>query len=73
MDPSTGQVASGSTGNGSDPGVNPDVMGTVTDVAAYRQPDLASSLAPIVVLELLALIAIPPAVYAFMVRRRRMR
>jgi hypothetical protein len=48
-------------------------MGTVTDVAAYRQPDLASSLAPIVVLELLALIAIPPAVYAFMVRRRRMR
>ena len=70
MDPGTGQIVPG-TGGVTDPGVNPDVMGTVTDVAAYRPTDVVSSLAPVVVLELIALLAIPPAVYFFFLRRRK--
>ncbi len=66
VNPDTGQPQGGpdTAGSGS------DVVGTVTDVAAYRATDLAGSLAPVVVLELLALFALPPAVYFFWIRRR---
>jgi hypothetical protein len=51
--------------------VNVDAQGAITNVAAYRQPDLAGALAPVVVLELIALVALPPAVYYLWIRRRK--
>ncbi len=71
VDPGTGQIVPGTGGGVTDPGVNPDVMGTVTDVAAYRPTDVVSSLAPVVALELIALLALPPAVYFYFLRRRK--
>ncbi len=67
MNPDTGQVET--TGDGSV--TTTDVTGTVTEVAAYRSTDLKSTLAPVVALEVLALLAVPPAVYFFWIRRRR--
>jgi hypothetical protein len=64
----------GGTGGGTgigDPALNPDVTGTVVDVAAYRSPNLMSTLAPVVVLELLALVILPPLAYIFWSRRRK--
>ena len=62
-----GQVGNG----GGDPAVNVDAQGAITNVAAYREPDIAGSLAPVVVLELIALVALPPTVYFLWIRRRK--
>jgi hypothetical protein len=51
--------------------VSADAQGTVTEVAAYRSTDLKSALAPVVALEILAVVAVPPAVYFLWLRRRR--
>ena len=65
----TGQVddsgVTGGTGGGE------EVTGTVTEVAAYRATDVASAMAPVVALEIVALLAIPPAVYFLWIRRRK--
>ena len=67
VNPDTGQVET--SGDGSV--TTTDVTGTVTEVAAYRSTDLKSTLAPVVALEVLALLAVPPTVYFFWIRRRR--
>jgi len=67
INPDTGQPEQ--TGDGTV--TTTDVTGTVTEVAAYRSTDLKSTLAPVVALEVLALLAIPPAVYFFWIRRRK--
>jgi phosphate transport system substrate-binding protein len=56
---------SGGTGSGT------DVTGTVTEIAAYRATDLKSALAPVVAIELLALLVLPPAAYFLWIRRRK--
>jgi hypothetical protein len=67
VNPDTGQADGGSgTGNG---GV--EVVGAVTEIAAYRAADIQSALAPVVALELIALLALPPTLYFFWIRRRR--
>jgi hypothetical protein len=67
VNPDTGQVNAG-TGNGT---TSADVTGTVTEVAAYRATDLRSALAPVVAIEIVALLALPPAVYFLWIRRRK--
>jgi hypothetical protein len=70
--PGTGDGSGGQVNNGGgDPAVNVDAQGAITNVAAYRQPDLAGALAPVVVLELIALVALPPVVYYLWIRRRK--
>ena len=67
VNPDTGQTEQGGDGSVT----TTDVSGTVTEVAAYRSTDLKSTLAPVVALEVVALLAIPPAVYFFWIRRRK--
>jgi len=78
--PGAAQSAGGGTGTGTNtsansvggaPGSAADVTGTVTEIAAYRATDIKSALAPVVALEILALLALPPAVYFLVLRRRR--
>jgi len=80
VNPDTGQVVGGTgstdgTGGSTDgtggASTATEVTGTVTEVAAYRATDLKSVLAPVVALEILALLALPPAVYFLWIRRRR--
>ena len=47
------------------------MTGTVTEVGPYRAIDLTSQLAPVVALELIALLALPPVIYFYFIRRRR--
>jgi ABC-type phosphate transport system substrate-binding protein len=67
VNPDTGLPAGGGTGSTG----TQDVSGIVTEVAAYRATNLQQTLAPVVALELLALIALPPSVYFLWIRRRR--
>lgn len=62
----TGQV----DGNGTQNVAAGEVMGTVTEIAPYRENSGAGALAPVVALEIIALVAVPPAVYYFWVRRK---
>lgn len=66
VNPDTGQVD-----NSGRNGTSADVIGTATEVAAYRSSDLKSSLAPVVAFEIVALLALPPAAYFLWLRRRR--
>jgi phosphate transport system substrate-binding protein len=68
IDPNTGAtVGTGSNGNDG----STDVTGTVTEVAAYRAVDIRGALAPVVAVEILALLALPPLAYFLWIRRRR--
>jgi hypothetical protein len=60
-------VGTGSNGNDG----STDVTGTVTEVAAYRAVDIRGALAPVVAVEILALLALPPLAYFLWIRRRR--
>lgn len=66
INPDTGQVVSGS-GTTSGPGA----LAVSTQLAAYRQQDMSSLLGPLVVLELLGVLAVPPVVYLALRRRKR--
>jgi phosphate transport system substrate-binding protein len=66
VNPDTGQVETAGTGTGAS-----DVTGVTTDLASYRPQDMTEVLGPLAVLELLALLIGPPAIYLFVLRRRR--
>jgi hypothetical protein len=69
VDPVTGLVENTSTGDGTT--FSGDVAGNPIDLRAYRQPGMTGFLGPLAVLELLAVLAGPPSVYYFVIRRRR--
>jgi ABC-type phosphate transport system substrate-binding protein len=69
INPDTGQAVT-STDNGSQSG---DVQGVPTDLAAYRQQNMTSLLGPLVALEIVAVVALPPIAYFVILRRRRSR
>jgi ABC-type phosphate transport system substrate-binding protein len=65
VNPDTGATTAGSGGQGV------DVTGVPTDLVAYRQTNMTKILAPLAVLELLALLLLPPVIYLYVLRRRR--
>jgi phosphate transport system substrate-binding protein len=67
IDPETGQLV-GDDGSG---GGAQDVVGQPTELEAYRQPDMTGFLAPLAVLELIAVLVVPPLVYYLVLRRKR--
>lgn len=67
VNPDTGQPV---TVAGGDSSGNGDVMGVSTELAAYRPRDMSSVLGPLVVLELLAVLLLPPLVYTRLRQRR---
>ena len=65
INPDTGQVVSGGGPT------NAGAVAVSTQLSAYRQQDMNSLLGPLVVIELLGVLAVPPVVYLAVRRRRR--
>ncbi|MCW2524748.1 MAG: phosphate transporter substrate-binding protein PhoT family [Frankiales bacterium] len=70
IDPANGQPINDASNGGS--GGAP-VTGVPTELAAYRQKDMSNVLAPLAVLEMLAVLVLPPVFYFYVLRRRRSR
>jgi phosphate transport system substrate-binding protein len=68
IDPETGQAVGANGGNGSGGG---DLVGQPTELQSYRQPVSTGFLAPLAVIELLAVLVGPPLLYHLVLRRRR--
>ena len=66
--PDTGQLETVASGGGT---VGGNVVGVPTELAAYRQQNMTNILAPLAALETLAVLALPPAFYYAILRRRR--
>ena len=47
------------------------MIGTPTDLAAYRPKNMTNVLAPLAAVEILAVLIIPPLFYHLILRRRR--
>ena len=66
INPDTGQIVSGGG-----PAGGAGAVAVSTQLAAYRQQGMNSLLGPLVVIELLGVLAVPPVVYLAIRRRRR--
>ena len=72
VNPDTGVVTDTGAGTDGSGGMvaAADVTGTVVEVAPYRSTDSTGVLAPLVALEVIAVVALPPLAYFFWIRRR---
>jgi hypothetical protein len=84
--PATGSGGAGTSTGGTDPvngtqnamagsgtGADGSVTGVPTELAAYRQRDMSTLLAPLATVEMLAVLVLPPLFYFYVLRRHRSR
>jgi phosphate transport system substrate-binding protein len=67
IDPNTGLVQS----NASQGGAGGDAQANPAELAGYQRPGLSGVLGPLAVIELIALLVLPPVVYFYGLRRRK--
>ena len=70
INPDTGQAETVSSGDGS---ASTEVFGQPTELASSRPQNMTTVLAPLAVVEILAVLIAPPLVYLFLIRPRRKR